>query len=372
MLNSLKVNWLIERTNRKNFVALFAIILIVVGCMFYIKSQELSNQIVERKGDYYSTKAALSKFQVQDATEAGDGSEIYKNLTKQRSMIALQIAGLTTNKYEIYYEASSNIAKLRDEAFSLEGYEKVAEYLPSKVQNTMDLIYFEFMIDSGYTTISNLFEYAPFLLFFFSSVGVFWYIFVSFYTSSLLLDDFGHTSLIKGFPIQFNHYILAKCTISFCYILLFITFIFLTALPLLFMNGLSSVKEYVAVYTGEVELYTSVQYIVVVVGFMLVIGLFAMLVSIISNVLLKNMYLTLFLHIILFSLPILFPRLVQLFPYNPYNFMNINDILRGVPMDYSPAVDITVVHGLGILLVSISLMLIVIRFFFSSGKINRI
>lgn len=372
MLKSLKVNWLIERTSRKNLVALITIILIVVGCMFYIKSQELSNQIVERRGDYYTTKAALSKFPIKDASEAGDGSELYKNLTKQKSSIALQIAALTTNKYEMYYEASANIAKLRADAFSLEDYEKVADYLPSKVQNNMDLLYFQFMVDSGYTTISNLFEYVPFLLFFFSIIGVFWYIFVSFFTSSLLLDEYNHTSLIKGFPIQFNHYIFAKCTITFCYILLFIGFIFITALPLLFMNGLSSVKEYVVVYIGKPELYTSVQYIAVVIGFMLVIGIFAMLVSIISNILLKNMYLTLFIHIILFSLPSLFPSLIQLFPYNPYNFMNMNNILRGVPMDFSTPVDITVVHGIGILLVSIILMLVVIKLFFSTGKMKRI
>ncbi|WP_196426618.1 ABC transporter [Lysinibacillus cavernae] len=371
VLRALKIGLVIERANRKNLVALAAVVIIVFGFMFYIKAQAVGNQLVEKKGDYYSTQAILSKFQVKDASEAGDGSDLYKNLTKQKSKIALQIATLTMDRQSMYFEASLQLAELRQAAFELEGYENIAELLPSKLQNSMDYLYFKWMIDAGEDSITDLFQYIPFLLFFFSLVGAGWYIFVSFHTSSILLDDFEHSSLIKGFPVRFDSYILSKCIIALLSIVTSILLIFICAIPLWIMNGLGNPQEPVGIYVGNATLISAIQYITMSVGYMLVISIFVMLLSIILNVLLKNMYLTLFVHFILFFLPMIFPSLISLFPYNPFNFMNFNDILRGVPVDLVKPVDITMNLGLIIMFVSIILMLVIIKTFFSTGKIKR-
>ena len=323
MLQALKVGLLIERTNRKNLVALLAVVAIVFGCMFFIKAQSVGDQLNEKKSDYYSSRAVLSKFQVKDASEKGDGSDLFKNLTQQKSAIALQIASLTVEDYPLYYEASLRIAELRQKAFDLEGYEKVADLLPSRLQNAMNYLYYKTMVNTGQDSVNNLSDYIPCLLFFFSLVGGGWYIFISFYTSSLLLDDFEHSSIIKGYPVRFDHYILSKCIITFIYIAAFITLIFISALPLLF-NGLGEITESVKVYLGEAVLVSSIGYIGRCIGYMLVISLFVMLLSIILNVLLKNMYLTLFVHFIMFFLPVIFPSLISFFPYNPFHFMNFH------------------------------------------------
>lgn len=370
VFQALKVGLVIERTNRKNLVALLAVAIIVFGFMFYIKAQEVGDQIGEKKGDYYSSRAVLSKFQVQDASENGDGSDLFKNLTKQKSAIALQIASLTVENYPMYYEASLRITELRQQAFELEEYEKVANLLPSRLQNTMNYLYFKTLFESGQDTVSDLSHYIPFLLFFFSLVGAGWYIFVSFYTSSILLDDFEHSSIIKGYPVRFDNYILSKCLIGFLYIIAFIAIIFICATPLLF-NGLGNPAELVRIYVGEAALTSSVGYIARCIGYMMVISLFVMLLSIILNVLLKNMYLTLFVHFILFFLPTIFPSLISLLPYNPFHFMNFNEILNGMPIDLLKPVDITMNVGLIIMAVCILIMLFIIKTFFSTGKIKR-
>ncbi|ATP39156.1 ABC transporter [Solibacillus sp. R5-41] len=370
MFQALKVGLLIERKNRKNLVALLAVVVVVFGCMFFIKAQSIGDQLNERKGDYYNSSAFLSKFQVQDASKNGDGSDLFKNLTQQKSAIALQIAALTVENYPMYYEASLRIAELRQQAFKLEDYEKVVELLPSKLQNAMNYLYFKTMYESGKDAVSDLSHYIPFLLFFFSLVGVGWYIFMSFYTSAILLDDFEHSSIIKGYPIRFDHYILSKCIIAFSYVLAFIVLIFISAAPLL-LNGFGDPAEPVKVYLGEAALISSVGYIARCIGYMLVISVFVMLLSIILNVLLKNMYLTLFVHCILFFLQIIFPSLVSIFPYNPFHFMNFNEIVNGMPLDLAKPVDITMNAGLLIMTICIMIMLFVIKTFFSTGKIKR-
>jgi hypothetical protein len=370
VFQALKVGLLIERTNRKNIVALLIVALIVFGCMFFIKAQSVGNQLHEKKSDYYNSRAVLSKFQVMDASENGDGSDLFKNLTRQKSAIALQIAGLTVEDYPLYYDASLRIAELRQQAFDLEGYEKVANLLPSKLQNSMNYLYFKAMLDEGKDTVSDLSHYIPFLLFFFSLVGAGWYIFISFYTSSILLDDFEHSSIIKGYPVRFDHYILSKCMIAFLYVGVFIALIFISATPLLF-NGVGDLSEQVKVFLGEAALIWSAGYIARCIGYMIIISLFVMLLSIILNVLLKNMYLTLFVHFIMFFLPIIFPSLISLFPYNPFHFMSFNDILNGLPIDLVKPVDLTMNIGLIIMGVCILIMLFIIKTFFSTGKIKR-
>lgn len=371
MLRALKVGLIIERTNRKNLVALLAVIVVVLGMMFFIKAQEVGQQLDEKKSDFYNGRAALAKFQVKDASEDGDGSDLFKNLTNQNSSIALQIAGLTMENYPMYYEASMRTAELRKAAFEMEDYDKVANVLPTKLENTLNYMYFKYIVDSEKQGISNLSQYIPFLLYFFSIAGFGWYIFISFYTSSILLDDFEHTSLMKGYPVRFDQYILSKCIIAFGYVLAFIALIFITAIPTL-RNGFGDLSEPVRIFLGEPAIVSSISYIGRAVLYMIVISIFVMLLSIILNVLLKNMYLTLFIHFILFFLPILFPRLISMLPYNPFNFMSFNDILSGLPVDLEKSTLITMNQGLLIMIICIVIMLFVIQRFFSTGKIKRV
>ena len=79
MLQALKVGLIIERTNKKNLVALLAVVVVVIGCMLFIKAQSIGEAIIEKKGDYYHAQAILSKFQIKDASEEGNGSDLYKN-----------------------------------------------------------------------------------------------------------------------------------------------------------------------------------------------------------------------------------------------------------------------------------------------------
>lgn len=372
MIRALKVGLKIELTNRKNLFLLLIVALITIGMMFYIKSQSAGNQIVEKTGDFYSAQAALTKFQVIDASEDGDGSDLYKNLNKQKIAVALQIAALKMQKSEMYYETSIEIAELRAKAYDYEEYDKVASLMPSRIKNTLNHMYFTHLLKSEQSVAQNPLQFFPFLLFFFSIVGAGWYIFISFYTSSILLDDFEHSSMIKGYPIRFDQYIFTKCVTYFLYILAFIMVIIACATPLLFINGAGDTSYPIAVYVGEPAIYSTIHYVIISIGYMIVVAIFAMLLSIILNVVLKNMYLTLFVQSILFFLPEVFPSMISFMPYNPFNFLNFNKILSGYPLELAKPVDVTMTIGLIILLVCIALMMFVIKTFFSTGKIARV
>lgn len=372
MIRAFKLGLIIELTNRKNFFALLIVALTIFGCMFYVQSQSVGNSVVEKTGDYYAAQVALSKFQVLDASANGDGSDLYKNLTQQKSAVALQIAALKVVQDELYFETSLRLADLREVAFDLEDYDKVAYLMSSRIENKMNQLYYSFLLDNDQSFSPNVLQYFPFLLFFFSIVGAGWYVFVSFHTSSIMLDDFEHSSIIKGYPISFVQYIFTKCLTSLLYIVLFIGLIFICTLPLLFMNGAGDAGYPVVLYNGEPAIYEAGQYIAICVVSMVAISIFVMLLSIILNVLLKNMYLTLFVHIILFFLPTIFPSLISLLPFNPLHFMNFNQLLNGYPLELKEPVDLTMNMGLIVILISIVLMMLLIKTFFSTGKISRV
>ncbi|CAM5179524.1 ABC-2 type transport system permease protein OS=Ureibacillus acetophenoni OX=614649 GN=SAMN05877842_103175 PE=4 SV=1 [Ureibacillus acetophenoni] len=144
-----------------------------------------------------------------------------------------------------------------------------------------------------------------------------------------MIDDFKHTSLIKGYPISFDKYVAAKGISTMSIILVFILEIFLCSLPLIYFRGLGDPNYPVAVFDGNYEIYSITKYIGISVLYMIFIAIFVILLSIILNVLLKNMYLTLFVEMFLFALPLLFPRLVSLIPFNPFNYINFTDLLDG-------------------------------------------
>ena len=372
MKRAMKIGLLIELRHPKNSIALFLVIVAMIAAMFYTKSQMAGNQIAEGTKEFYAIQSALTKFQLMDASEAGDGSPIYKNLHKQKTAIALQVANLKMSKDKQFYKTSYRLALARQDMYELEGYEKVRKNMPSKLQNDMNLVYYKYLVDTDAKIYNDTLQYWAFLLFVFSMISAVWYLFISFYTSNILLDDYEHATVVRGYPIAFSTYMLSKCMTVFLYIVGFIALIFIVALPLYVQVGSGDIEFPVVFYNGEVKLLMTWQFIAMIIGFMMLTAIFGMLFSIILNVLLKNMYLTLFVQGACFFLPIIFPRLIEWFPFNPFHYVHFNFILNGGPFALSPPVDVTMTDGVWIILIAIVLMLFIIKQFFSVGKIRRV
>ena len=151
----------------------------------------------------------------------------------------------------------------------------------------------------------------------------------------------------------------------------FIALIFIISLPLIQIKGIGESNYPVIVYTGTPVAFTIPQYILLCIGIMFVITTFTLLLSIIFNMIFKNLYITLFIQLILYFLPILFPSLISVLPYNPFNFLNFNMILQGETLGLSNTVDLTFFDGLITLSICIVIMLIIVQRFLSTGKLKR-
>lgn len=372
MWKLLKTNLIIEKSSKKNIFAFIFVALFIFGLALYMENEDVGNLVAQKTSEHQNISSALSQFQEVDASKDGDSSDIYKNLNEQQRLIALQRVAANLDKPDLFVNSGLDLAKLREEAFKMEGYEDVAEYLPTYTENMLDFIFYETLKKLEIPIFKDNLAFYQFLIFLFGILGTIWFVFLAFYTCGIMIDDFRHTSLIKGFPIPFDQYVAAKGISTMSIILIFILELFLCSLPLIYFRGLGNPSYPVAVFDGSFEIYSITWYIGVCLIYMIGIAAFVILLSIILNVLLKNIYLTLFVELFLFVLPLLFPRLISLFPYNPFNYMNFTNLLNGTSLDLAHPVALNSHYGLISIGISIVILIVVANLFLSTGKLKRV
>lgn len=367
-----KTNFIIERSNKKNIFACLLIAVFVFGLMLFVKSEDIGNTIKDKGAEYQSLSSALSKFQNVDATELGDGSELYKNLVKQHQAVSKQVMAVKMNLPELFMETALELVDLRDSAFDMEGYEDVAAYLPTKVENQLSSVFYDFINKNGSSLSADPLSYFQYLAFLFSIIGSIWFVFISLFSSNIMIEDFQHTTIIKGYPITFDKYVLAKCLSSIFIVIFFVIELFICSLPLIYSHGLGDASYPVAVFNGIFEVYPITKYIVISLLYMIFIAVFTILLSVILNMLLKNMYLTLFVQLLLYILPVLFPNMISLVPFNPFNYFNFTNVLNGHALDLANPVALNSTHGLIYIGISIVVMIVAVKLFVTTGKLKKV
>ncbi len=368
----LKTLFILEKTDKKNIFSILLVAIFVIGMVVFVNAEDLGNSTKEKSGEYQTVKMALNKFQKEDASEDGDGSDLYKNIVKQYHSVSKQVMALKTDRPQLYFDAAIDLTELRRQAFEMEDYERVANNLPTKIENELDYAYYQYLKKNELDLSLNTFNFFQFFAFLFSVVGAIWFVFISLYSSNSMIEDFRHTSLIKGYPISFGQYVLAKCMTSMGIVIIFIIELVVCSLPLIYFKGLGDAAYPVSVFTGEVTIYTIAQYVTVSVLYMIFIAIFTILLSIILNVLLKNVYLTLFVQLLLFIFPTLFPSLVKLMPYNPFNYLNFTSVLRGDALNLENPVALSSGDGLLTLGISIVLLMVMVNRFLTSGRLKNL
>jgi ABC-type transport system involved in multi-copper enzyme maturation permease subunit len=372
MRRVLKTVITIEKSNKKNIIACLVAVVFVFGLMSFIITEEKGDLVKERTGDYQSVSSALYKFQIEDASENGNGSDLYKNLVRQQRIISTQRAAVRMTRPELYLETSLELADLREAAFKMEGFRDIALYLPTETKNQLNRVYYQQLAEEEKFLFQEPLSFFQFLGYLFSLIGSVWFIFISIYSCGILIEEFQHTSLIKGYPVSFDKYVLAKCSSSMLMTGIFILLLFICSLPLIYFKGLGDPFYPVAVFTGNIEVFSIIKYIGVSILYMIVIALFSILLSIILNMLLKNMYLTMFVQLFFYISPYLFPSMMALVPLSPLNYLNFNRILSGETLDLAKPAALQLSHGLFIISVCIVIMLIIVRAFFTAGKLKKI
>lgn len=372
MWRMLKTFLILEKSNKKNSLTSILVAVFILGMVLFVKSEDLGNLVKEKSNEFQSLSIALNKFQNVDATDSGNGSDLYKNLVLQQQYVVKQRMAIRMDRPELFVDTAIDLANLRANSFDMEGFDQVSNYLPSQKENQLDSVFYHYINKAGIPFSIESLSYFQFLAYLFGILGSIWFVFMSIYSCGIMIEEFRHTSLIKGYPITFVKYVLAKCISSMMIIGIFLLEIFVCSLPLLFFIGSGDPTYPIAVYNGIFEVYPIYQYIGISLLYMIGISIFTILLSIILNVVLKNMYLTLFLELLLFSIPMLFPNMMKLVPFNPFNYLNFPQVLNGQTLELAIPVVLTSTHGLVYIGLSIAIMVGIVKLFLSTGKLKTV
>jgi hypothetical protein len=254
----------------------------------------------------------------------------------------------------------------------MEGFDKVATNLPTKTENQLDSVFYQYIKKEGTSLSLDSLSFFPFIAYLFGGLGSLWFIFMSIYSCGIMAEDFQHTSLIKGYPISFDKYVIAKCTSSILLVGVFLLELFVCSLPLIYFKGLGDPAYPIAIFNGTFDVYPIYKYLGLAVLYMICISIFTILLSVILNVLLKNMYLTLFLELLLFVFPMLFPSMMNFMPFNPFNYLNFSSVLDGHTLDLANPVTLNSTYGLIYIGISIVIMLVAVKLFLTTGKLKKV
>jgi hypothetical protein len=371
MWKTLRMCFIIEKSNRSNLYSLLFVTLLIAGFMYIASDEHFNNPLVDATSEYQSTSSAISKFQVVDVEAVEEGGNLFGSLTRLRQAISLKSAALKLEKEEILHKATQRVIKQREDIYLAEDYDIVRDLIPSEIHNENEKVLVQTLMDKEISYKQDPLDYWQFLLTVFAVIGFAWFPLLSFYTSGIMIEDFRHTSILKGYPVRFDQYVIAKSITKMIMIFSFIALIFIVSLPLIQYKGLGIAEYPVIIYNGTSVAYTIPQYILLCISIMFVIAIFTLLLSIIFNMIFKNMYITLFIQMLFFFLPIMFPSLVSLLPYNPFNFLNFNMIIEGGQLTLINPVDITFKGGFIVLFICIAIMLVIVQRFLSTGKLKR-
>lgn len=371
MWKSLKTLLLMEKSNRSNIYT-FLVVALLIGAYIYIASdEEFNNPLGDSTEEYQSASSALGKYQVVDLNEPESANSMFGRLTRLRQAIALKQAALKMENDRLIFEASKKVIQLRNEVYEQEDYEEVADLIPPKIHSDNENLFIEKLEEKNISLHQDSLQYWQFLLLIFGILGFVWFPFLSVYTSGIMIDDFQHSTVIKGYPVRFDQYVIAKSITKLIMIFSFIALIFIISTPLLYFKGAGEVSYPVVVYSGSPQALTIPKYILLCLAFMIIIAIFTVLFSIVLNMLFKNMYITMFIQMILFFMPILFPRLISAIPYNPFNFLSFQSILDGDSLGLKNPVDLQYTDAFIVLFITIVILIFVVKRFLSTGKLQK-
>ena len=372
MWKILKTLFILEKSNKKNIFTCIIVAVFVFGLILFGNTEDLGNSIKGKSGEYQSLSSALTKFQIVDATDSGNGSDLYKNLVLQQQFVSKQIMAVKMDRPELFLDTAIDLTNFRANSFDMEGFDKVASNLPTKTENQLDSAFYQYIKKTGIPLSTNSFSFFPFLVYLFGMLGSVWFIFMSIYSCGIMVEEFQHTSLIKGYPITFDKYVIAKCISSMLLVGVFLLELFVCSLPLVYFKGLGDPSYPIAIFDGIFDVYPIYKYLGISILYMICISIFTILLSVILNVLLKNMYLTLFLELLLYVFPMLFPNMMNLIPFNPFNYLNFSSLLNGQTLDLANPVALNSTHGLIYIGISIVIMVVAVKLFLTTGKLKKV
>ncbi|WP_040985008.1 hypothetical protein [Oceanobacillus jeddahense] len=142
MFRLMKVLFLVERKNIKFRSIMVILILFIIGSFVYLENSQFRELEPGTAAEVVALNSALDQFRNVDATDSEVASPLYRNLISQSSNLANRTLGLVMEDKETYIQDAIDLTEVRNEAYLMDGFKDVAQFIPTYRQNQLDYALF--------------------------------------------------------------------------------------------------------------------------------------------------------------------------------------------------------------------------------------
>ncbi|WP_077605056.1 hypothetical protein [Oceanobacillus sojae] len=374
MFRLMKTIFLVERKNLKFRSIILILILFIIGSFVYLENSQFRELEPGTAAEVVALNSALDQFRNVDATDSDVASPLYRNLISQSSHLANRTLGLLMDDQDTYIKGAIELTKVRDEVYTMDGFEDVAQFIPTYRQNQLDHALFTEIHNQEERLLVHNFNFPTYIILFLFALGYGWYLLVGIFSSDILLDETNHKSLVNGYPLSIASKLFAKLLsyFLFVFICLVLTFTIAITSAAVFYNF--DLNYPVALFNGNYLAIPVWQYIGISFLYLSCLSLMAIAISILLNYCFKNLYMIIFVHFFVFFIVYLLPVLGEWMSFLPFNYFNFQTVADGSVSEMTGNTAITLTNGFLTILLSLLIIFLFIywQFHRSQTKYSRL
>ena len=188
MFRLMRTIYLVERKNLKFKSILFVALLFIVSSFIYLESSQFRELEPITAAENLAKNSALDQFRNIDATDPEVASPLYRNLIAQSTEIANRTLGLVMEDDSLYIRSMINLTEIREEVYTMDGFNEVSHFIPTPRQNQLDQALFTAIEAQDKPLLVENSNFPTYIILLIALLGFSCYLLVGILSSDILLD----------------------------------------------------------------------------------------------------------------------------------------------------------------------------------------
>lgn len=325
----LKSNLLIALKSKKNQLLITLFILCSIFTVFIVEKQEIGDGTKSWETYGQSLQANANYFD-SEMLKKSTYKSTYDNLNKQSQELAsLQNSQVFVDPIQ-YLTSYRNLLNTMQVGYHNHYAGAKTLNVPSQFFIKQELNKTDYLIKHKIPIVMNDESSATYLIYILSVLGATIFFYLSFISSDNWIINLKHQSILKNIPYYFKEEVLGKIIINS--ILVFLPLLLGMLLAYVFAglrHGFITLNYPVNFYFTNISAIPLWLYCILFLIYLLGLTIFVTSLSLFLNQLTKNVYLTIFIETILYSLLFLPRTILRWLILLPSPYLNLTDLLSG-------------------------------------------
>lgn len=366
----LKSNLLIGLKSKKNQLLIILLVLFIIFSLFIVEKQKIGDGAKSWENYGQSLQANANYFD-SEMLKRPTYKSTYDNLNKQSQELAsLQNSQVFVDPVQ-YLTSYRNLLNTMQAGYHNHYAGAKTLNVPSQFFIKQELNKTDYLIKHKIPIFMNNESSATYLIYILSVLGTIIFFYLSFISSDSWIINLRHQSILKNIPYRFKDEVFGKIIINST--LVFLPLLLGTILAYIFAglrHGFVTLNYPVIFYSTSILAIPLWLYCFLFLVYLSGLIIFTTSLSLFLNQLTKNVYLTIFIEVILYALLFLPKATLKWLVFLPFPYLNLTDLLNSNLANKLNLNSINLLTGYCVLLIW-SIFLLILFKYLAAGRKKR-